>query len=179
MDETGVNTAKGRYDLDILIFATGFDAGVGAFNNIDVRGLGGAALRDAWAGGVRTTVGMQVNGFPNMFMTMAPSAPASALCNLPVCSDQQVSWISDTIAFVRRTGAHSIEPSAETEDAWMAHHREVSEPTLIGRNPNSWYRLKDEEGRGGELLAYAGGVAHYRSVCDGYAASGYQGFNIR
>jgi len=177
LDETGIKTVGGRYDLDVVIYATGFDAGIGAFNNIDIRGRGAASLRDQWRGGVRTTVGMQVHGFPNMFMTMAPFAPASALCNLPICSDQQVGWISDAIAFVRQKGGRTIEPTAETEEAWMAHHREVSEPTLIGQNVNSWYRLRGEDGSPGELLAYAGGVANYRTVCESYAASGYSGFN--
>ena len=179
IDATGVNTASGHHDLDVIIYATGFDAGVGAINQIDIRGRGGRSLRDQWKTSVRTTVGMQVHGFPNLFMTMAPFAPAAAFCNIPICSDQQVDWISDTIAAVRRRGAATIEPSADTETAWMAHHEAVSEPTLVGANENSWYRLKDEKGEKRELIAYMGGVAHYREVCDGYRASGYDGFDFR
>lgn len=176
--ETGVRTAAASYDLDVVIYATGFDAGIGAFNRIDIRGRGGVSLRELWQTAVRTTVGMQVHGFPNLFMTMAPFAPASALCNLPVCSDQQVDWISKTIAHVRNQGVRTIEPGAEVEAAWMAHHEEVSEPTLLGQNRNSWYRLKDENGCERELLAYVGGVDHYRAVCDDIRTNGYPGFIV-
>jgi acetone monooxygenase len=176
IDETGVNTASGRHhDLDVIVYATGFEAGVGAIRRIDIRGRGGVSLREQWDKAVTTTVGMQVHGFPNLFMTMAPFAPASALCNIPVCSDQQVQWITDTIAFVRDQGLRSIEPKAETEAAWMAHHQEVSEPTLIGRNRKSWYRLPTGNR---ELIAYLGGLNQYRATCEGYRASGYAGFAL-
>jgi acetone monooxygenase len=178
IDATGINTRSGHHDLDVIIYATGFEAGVGAFNQIDIRGKGGMSLRDLWKVSVSTTVGMQVHRFPNMFMTMAPFAPAAAICNVPVCTDQQVNWIRDTIAFVRANGRKSIEPSAETEAAWMSHHTEVSEPTLLGQNRNTWYRLDHDDGSKGELLAYMGGIDHYRSVCDGYRASGYKGFTL-
>jgi cyclohexanone monooxygenase len=87
-------------------------------------------------------------------------------------------WISDTIAFVRAGAERSIEPSVETETAWNSHHEAVSEPTLLGQNRNSWRRLMDEDGRRRELLAYLGGIDHYRSVCDAFRASGYQGFDF-
>ncbi len=175
IDETGVNTASGHHDLDVIVYATGFEAGIGAINRIDIRGRGGVSLRDQWRRDVTTTVGMQVHGFPNLFMTMAPFAPASALCNIPVCSDQQVQWITDTIEWVREHGARAIEPSAETEAAWMAHHAEVSEPTLIGRNRNSWYRLPTGKR---ELIAYLGGLNQYRATCEDYRTSGYKGFVV-
>ena len=176
IDETGVNTASGRHHaLDIIVYATGFEAGVGAIRRIDIRGRDGVSLREQWDKAVTTTVGMQVHGFPNLFMTMAPFAPASALCNIPVCSDQQVQWITDTIAFVRDQGLRSIEPKAETEAALMAHHQEVSEPTLIGRNRQSWYRLPTGNR---ELIAYLGGLNQYRATCEGYRASGYEGFAL-
>ncbi len=175
IDETGVNTASGHHDLDVIVYATGFEAGIGAINRIDIRGRGGVSLRDQWRRDVTTTVGMQVHGFPNLFMTMAPFAPASALCNIPVCSDQQVQWITDTIEWVREHGARAIEPSAETEAAWMAHHAEVSEPTLIGRNRNSWYRLPTGKR---ELIAYLGGLNQYRATCEDFRTSGYKGFVV-
>ena len=175
IDETGVNTASAHHDLDVIVYATGFEAGIGAINRIDIRGRDGVSLRDQWRRDVTTTVGMQVHGFPNLFMTMAPFAPASALCNIPVCSDQQVQWITDTIEWVREHGARAIEPSAETEAAWMAHHAEVSEPTLIGRNRNSWYRLPTGKR---ELIAYLGGLNQYRATCEDYRTSGYKGFVV-
>jgi acetone monooxygenase (methyl acetate-forming) len=178
IDARGMQTSEAHYDLDVIIYATGFDAGVGALNKIDIRGRGGLSLKAKWDEELATTMGLQVHGFPNMFTTMAPFAPASALCNIPTCVDQQVDWITTTIDFVRRSGARSIEPSAETEEAWMAHHREVSEPTLIGQTNRSWYRRTRPDGRPGELIAYMGGVAHYREHCDAVRASGYKAFIV-
>ena len=178
IDAGGIQTSMDHYDLDVIVYATGFDAGVGALNKVDIRGRGGLSLKGKWNEALTTTMGLQVHGFPNLFTTMAPFAPASALCNIPTCVDQQVDWITTTIDFVQRRGARSIEPTAETEEAWMAHHREVSEPTLIGQTNRSWYRRTLPDGRPGELIAYMGGVAHYREHCDAVRASGYQGFTL-
>ena len=179
IDETGVNTAARHIDLDVIIYATGFEAGVGAINRIAITGRDGLRLKDEWEKALRTTVGMQVHGFPNLFMTMAPFAPASALCNLPVCADQQVDWIGDVIAFVVSKGAKSIEPTAQSEQAWMDHHREVSEPTMLGSNTHSWYRHRRKDGSPGELIAYAGGIPMYRATCEYLMANEFQGFDIR
>lgn len=176
IDRAGINTAARHFDLDVIIYATGFDAGVGAINKIDIRGAGGVSLRETWDRALRTTVGMQVHGFPNLFMTMAPFAPAAAICNVPVCVDQQCNWIADTIGFVLNRGLKAIQPSAETEAAWMAHHEAVSEPTLIGKNRNSWYRRKGPNGEDRELLAYMGGIPTYRAACEAMRASDYDGF---
>ena len=178
MDATGIRTNERHHDLDVLIYATGFDAGIGALGQIDIRGNANLSLKDAWEESLRTTVGMQVHGFPNLFMTMAPFAPASAICNVPVCIDQQCDWIADTINFVRTQGHQSIQPSAATEAAWMAHHREVSEPTLLGRNKNSWYRRIAADGTQRELIAYMGGIPLYRQACDAMRDSGYAGFEF-
>ena len=179
IDASGVNTATHHIDLDVIIYATGFEAGVGAINRIDITGRDGRRLRDEWEKALRTTVGMQVHGFPNLFMTMAPFAPASALCNLPVCADHQVDWIAAAIGFVVDKGVTSLEPSEEVENAWMAHHVEVSEPTMLGSNKNSWYRHKRKDGSVGELIAYAGGIPQYRATCDAMISSGFEGFLIR
>ncbi len=179
IDETGIKTATAHYEVDVIIYATGFDAGIGAINRIDIRGRNGQSLKQHWDRSLRTTVGMQVHGFPNLFMTMAPFAPAAALCNYPICADQQVDWITDTISFVHQKQARSIEPKVETENAWMTHHEEVSEPTLLGQNKHSWYRKLGADGRPRELIAYVGGIPTYKMVCDGYRSSQYQGFEIR
>jgi acetone monooxygenase len=178
IDTTGVNTKAKHYDADVIIYATGFDSGVGSINRIDIRGIGGRSLRDLWGRDLRTTVGMQVHGFPNLFMTMAPFAPAAAICNVPVCIDQQCDWIADAIGFVRSRGLKSIQPSAQTEEAWMTHHRAVSEPTLLGQNKNSWYRREGPDGTKRELIAYLGGIPTYRRACDEMKASGYRGFEL-
>jgi acetone monooxygenase len=173
---TGIRTAAGLHELDILICATGFDAGTGALTKVDIRGRDGVLLRNAWAqDGVRTTMGLQVHGYPNLFMTMAPFSPAAAFCNVPTCLQQQVDWIADCIAFVRQQGRHSIEPSAEAEAKWVAHHDELANLTLVPKT-NSWYMGSNVKGKPRRLLAYAGGVGTYRAKCEEVKASGYEGF---
>ena len=176
LTEVGIKTSAGLHELDILIFATGFDAGTGALTKADIRGRDGVLLRDAWeADGVRTTMGLQVHGYPNLFMTMAPFSPAAAFCNVPTCVQQQVDWIAECIQFVRDQGRRSIEPSAEVEAKWVAHHDELANMMLISKT-NSWYMGSNVVGKPRRLLAYAGGVANYRQACDDVKARGYEGF---
>ena len=176
LTEVGIKTSAGLHEIDILIFATGFDAGTGALTKADIRGRDGVLLRDAWeADGVRTTMGLQVHGYPNLFMTMAPFSPAAAFCNVPTCVQQQVDWISECIQFVRDQGRRSIEPSAEVEAKWVAHHDELANMMLISKT-NSWYMGSNVVGKPRRLLAYAGGVANYRQACDEVKARGYEGF---
>jgi acetone monooxygenase (methyl acetate-forming) len=171
----GIKTSAGEHVLDMVIFATGFDAGTGALASIDLRGRAGLQLKDAWADGIRTTMGLQIHGYPNMFMTMAPFSPAAAFCNVPTCLQQQVDWITDCIGFVRSRGRHTIEPTAEAEAKWIAHHDEVAAMTLIPKT-NSWYMGTNVPGKKRRLLSYAGGVGVYRQACDAVKASGYEGF---
>ena len=176
LTEVGIKTSAGLHELDILIFATGFDAGTGALTKADIRGRDGVLLRDAWeADGVRTTMGLQVHGYPNLFMTMAPFSPAAAFCNVPTCVQQQVDWISECIQFVRDQGRRSIEPSAEAEAKWVAHHDELANMMLISKT-NSWYMGSNVVGKPRRLLAYVGGVPNYRQACDDVKARGYEGF---
>ena len=169
----GIETSSGEHPLDILIFATGFDAGTGALTRVDLRGRGGVLLKDAWAPGVRTWMGLQVHGFPNMFMGMAPLSPAAAFCNVPTCSQQQVDWITDCIKYVRAQGKRSIEPTAAAEAQWVAHHDEIANLTLVPKT-RSWYTGSNIEGKPNRLLAYVGGVGAYAQACDAVRVGGYQ-----
>ena len=176
LTEKGLQTAAGEHELDILIFATGFDAGTGALTKTDIRGRNGLLLRDAWeADGIRTTMGLQVHGYPNLFMTMAPFSPAAAFCNVPTCVQQQVDWITDCIRFVRDQGRNAIEPSEAVEAQWVAHHDELANIMLVSKT-NSWYMGSNVAGKARRLLAYPGGVGNYRDKCDAVKASGYEGF---
>ena len=120
-------------------------------------------------------MGLQVHGYPNLFMTMAPFSPAAAFCNVPTCVQQQVDWITDCIQYVRDLGRQSIEPSEETESKWVAHHDELANIMLVSKT-NSWYMGSNIAGKPRRLLAYAGGVGNYRQACDAVKASGYEGF---
>ena len=174
---TGVKTRDGEYPLDILIYATGFDAGTGALTRIDMRGRDGVLLRDSWKEGIHSFMGLQVRGFPNMFMVMAPMSPAAAFCNVPTCSQQQIDWIVDCMDFVRAEGRRAIEPSAAAEAQWVAHHDEVANATLIPQT-DSWYMGANIKGKRRSLLAYAGGVGVYKQFCDDVKAKRYEGLEL-
>ena len=172
----GVRTKAGDHPLDMLIFATGFDAGTGALSRIDVHGRGGTLLRDVWERNVRTTMGLQVHGFPNLFTTMAPLAPAAAFCNVPTCLQHQVDWIAQCIRYIREQGRSVIEPTREFEEQWVQHHDELANQTII-INSESWYAKQNGDGSR-RVISYLGGVNNYRQACEEIAAKGYEGFAI-
>jgi acetone monooxygenase (methyl acetate-forming) len=172
----GLRLADGTsYEFDVIILATGFDAGSGALTRIDIRGRDGRSLKDEWSRDIRTTMGLQVHGYPNLFTTGAPLAPSTALCNMTTCLQQQVEWISDCIKYLRKHELRVIEPTKETQDAWVAHHDEIADTTLVTKT-HSWYMGSNVEGKPRRLLSYIGGVGTYRKKCDEVAADGYQGF---
>ncbi|MBX9609930.1 MAG: NAD(P)/FAD-dependent oxidoreductase [Gammaproteobacteria bacterium] len=172
----GVQLADGTvHELDILILATGFDAGSGALTRIDIRGRGGRSLKDDWARDIRTTYGLQVHGYPNLFTTGAPLAPSAALCNMTTCLQQQTEWITDCLKHLRASGKTVIEATRELEDAWVAHHDEIANATLVTKT-DSWYMGSNVDGKPRRLLSYIGGVGTYRQKCEELAASGYAGF---
>ncbi|WP_338830190.1 NAD(P)/FAD-dependent oxidoreductase [Bradyrhizobium sp. 27S5] len=172
----GIQTADGTvHELDVIILATGFDAGTGALTRIDIRGRDGRSLKEDWGRDIRTTMGLQVHGYPNLFTTAVPLAPSAALCNMTTCLQQQVEWIADCIKYLRGKNLNVIEPTRDAEDQWVAHHDETANATLIAKT-NSWYLGSNVEGKPRRVLSYCGGVGTYRQKCDEVAASGYLGF---
>jgi acetone monooxygenase len=173
VDATGIATGSGHHDLDILIFATGFDAGTGALTSVDICGRDQRSLRDEWdRNGIDTYLGLQVNGYPNMFMVMGPMSPAAAFCNVPTCSQQQVDWITDCVSFVRNKGSQAIEPTSEAAAGWGQHHDETAALALVSKT-DSWYTGANIEGKPRRLLAYIGGVPDYQAHCDQERDSGF------
>lgn len=175
----GIELSDGSViELDIIVLATGFDAGTGALTRIDIRGRDGISLKEEWGREIRTTMGLQVHGFPNMFTTAVPLAPSAALCNMTTCLAQQAEWIADCIGFMRASDKTVIEPTAETEAAWIAHHDETVNATLFSKT-TSWYLGSNVPGKPRRMLSYTGGVGTYRQKCAEVAESGYQGFAMQ
>ncbi|MBS0125034.1 flavin-containing monooxygenase [Thetidibacter halocola] len=172
----GIKLADGTvHEVDIIIMAVGFDAGTGGMSRIDITGRDGMTLRDEWHKETRTSLGMQVHGFPNLFMTGAPLAPSAALCNMTTCLQQQTEWINDCIKYLRETGKTVIEPSAEFERAWIQHHDDLVNATLFSKT-DSWYNGSNIPGKPKRFLSYTGGAGTYRQKCKEVADSGYAGF---
>ena len=171
---TGIRTSEQDYDLDAIVFATGFDAMTGALTRIDVRGRGGVALTEKWAQGPSTYLGIAVAGFPNLFTITGPGSP-SVLSNMMVSIEQHVEWIADTISALRAGGKATIEATVEAEDAWTRHVDEVARRTLYP-TADSWYTGANVPGKPRVFMPYIGGVGRYRQLCDRVAAKGYKGF---
>jgi cyclohexanone monooxygenase len=172
---TGIRTGDGRdHDLDVIVYATGFDAMTGSFNRIDIEGRGGQKLKDKWAAGPVTYLGLGSAGFPNLFMITGPGSP-SVLTNMPIAIEQHVDWITAAIAHLDANGITTMEPTAEAEQAWVAHVNELAAPTMFMR-ADSWYLGANVPGKPRVFMPYAGGMGTYRIRCDEVAAGGYDGF---
>ena len=170
----GIRTEDDEYELDIIVFATGFDAMTGTFFKIDIRGKEDLALKEKWAEGPKTYLGLASAGFPNMFMITGPGSP-SVLSNMPVSIEQHVEWISDAIEYMRERDVAVMEADAEAETAWVAHVNEVAEETLYPL-ADSWYLGANIPGKPRVFMPYPGGVGAYRTKCDEVVADGYAGF---
>lgn len=172
----GIQTADGKiHEVDVIIMAVGFDAGSGALTRIDIRGRNGRSLKQEWDKEIRTAMGMQIHGYPNLFSTASPLAPSAALCNMTTCLQAQVDWVTDCIAYARKNDKKTVEATKEFEDYWVAHHDETANKTLVVKT-DSWYMGSNVEGKPRRLLSYIGGVGNYHRQCDEQAAQGYPGF---
>ncbi|MDC0708904.1 NAD(P)/FAD-dependent oxidoreductase [Stigmatella sp. ncwal1] len=172
----GLRTRSAEYELDSIVFATGFDAFTGALFNIDIRGRGNASLKQKWADGPRTYLGVAIAGFPNLFTITGPGSP-SVFGNAIVSIEQHVDWITNCITYLRERCLERIEATTEAEDKWVAHVKEVADGTLYPM-ANSWYIGANIPGKPRVLLPYAGGVGAYRKTCEAVAAQHYEGFSL-
>ncbi len=135
--EVGVQVAGREYEFDIVVFATGFDAMTGALHRMDIRGLGGQTLKEKWAAGPRTYLGLGTTGFPNLFIITGPGSP-SVLANMVPAIEQHVDWIGDCLAHLQSKNLKRIEAEQGAEDDWVDHVNEVAGFTLYP-TCNSWY----------------------------------------
>lgn len=175
---SGIRTSGSDHSLDAIIFATGFDAVTGPLNRIDIRGLNEASLRNKWCDGPKTYLGLQVEGFPNLF-TIAGPHNAASLCNAVRCTEQNVDWIAGCMDHMRRQGFVSIAPTAEAEAAWTRHVQETAAARLLNTMTESWFFGANTPGKARSVVIYAGGAVAFRKRCDAVAREGYQGFEFR
>lgn len=174
--EKGIVTNGVEYELDCIIFATGYDAMTGALTRIDIRGRNGASVKETWKDGPQAFLGLAVNGFPNMFTICGPGSP-SVLANVVTHIEQNVEWVTDCMAYMRDNGKISAEVTREAELEWSAHVAELGNASLFAQC-NSWYVGANIPGKPRVFLAYAGGFPPYCDKCDEITAEGYREFNM-
>ncbi|MGB6766334.1 flavin-containing monooxygenase [Mycobacterium sp.] len=175
----GIRTEHGSYELDVIIYATGFDAMTGALSRIDIRGRDGLSLAEFWASeGPLSYLGLAVAGFPNLFTIQGPGSP-SAATNFVAALEQHVEWISDCIEYLRVNGIRTIEALATAQQEWIDHATSlVAHTVLVHPSCNSWYNGGNVPGKKRMYMGYTGGIPEYRRRCDEIAAAGYTGFKL-
>jgi len=172
--ETSIRTDAGEYEVDALVFATGYDAMTGPLTRIDLRGRGGQTITEKWHAGPLTYLGLATSGFPNLFIITGPGSP-SVLANVIASIEQHVDWITDLLEFMRAGDLHTAEAETDAENRWVQHVNEVSTYTLYP-HANSWYLGANIPGKPRVFMPYAGGLGAYRAKCDEVAKADYPGF---
>ncbi len=174
---TGLRTSAEEFDFDIVIYATGFDAFTGSLFGPEIMGGDGQTLKEKWADGPITQMGLGTAGFPNMFIIVGPGSP-SLLANVLLSSEDQVDWYVDLLVKARDEGIREIEARPEAEKAWNAYVNERAKETLYMQTP-SFYNGAEIPGKPRVFMPYSGGVRHYRRLLEKCAADGYTGFDLR
>jgi cyclohexanone monooxygenase len=175
LEARGIVTADGvLHELDVLICATGFDAVDGNYVRVSIRGREGKTLKERWADGPTSYLGMATSGFPNMFMILGPNGPFT---NLPPSIETQVEWISDTIRHVTEVDATSIDVKPDTETVWTDTCADIADQTLFPKAA-SWIFGANIPGKKRTVMFYLGGIKEYRSILQTEIAESYPNFII-
>jgi cation diffusion facilitator CzcD-associated flavoprotein CzcO len=175
----GIATAEGFHPLDTIVYATGFDAITGALSRIDVRGRDGVLLRDIWTNeGAVGYLGLQVAGFPNLFMIQGPGSP-SAAANFVYAMELHINWIAGAIQFLRSHDLRTMEVLTSTQTEWIELVTSlVAGTVLVHPTCNSWWNNSNVPGKKRMYSTYAAGMPAFRKQCEDVAASGYPGFKL-
>jgi cation diffusion facilitator CzcD-associated flavoprotein CzcO/acetyl esterase/lipase len=174
---SGIKTGKRGFDVDVIVFATGFDAMTGAIMAVHpITGRGGKSLSDVWANGPQTYLGLTVAGFPNLFMITGPGSP-SVLSNMAVSIEQHVDWTVDRLMAMREAGYTTMEATDTAQAGWARHMADCSTLTLH-RLANTWYTGANVPGKAWGVMPYTGGVGPYRTICDEIVSRGMLGFRL-
>ncbi len=176
--ETGIETVTEHHALDLLVYATGFDAITGGYDRIDIEGMHGGKLVDQWRDGPSTYLGTMVHGFPNLLMIAGPQS-GSASTNFPRAIEAHVDWVTEFVAYVRDRGLRRIEATAESQSQWHQHVKEMYEAVLM-RKAKGWMTGYNSNVEGHEegtirYLVYNGGAPKYNRTLAEAAAAGYPG----
>jgi cation diffusion facilitator CzcD-associated flavoprotein CzcO/acetyl esterase/lipase len=174
---SGITTDTRSIDVDVIVFATGFDAMTGAIKAIHpITGRVGQSLSDVWAHGPQTYLGLTVAGFPNLFLITGPGSP-SVLSNMSVSIEQHADWVVDRLIALRDAGFTTVEATERAQAGW-AHHMADCAKLTLHRLANTWYTGANVPGKPQGVMPYCGGVGPYRSICNDVVSRGMLGFRL-
>lgn len=173
----GLRTTEAEYKLDIIVFATGFDAMTGPLMNLDIRGRNGVLLKEKWDGGanLKTLLGISNVGFPNMFNIAGPHFPSAV--NAPPVNEVIVEWIFDCIQYLEEHNIGVIEATTEAEEAWTNHVNELGASSIYAK-VDSWYTGANIEGKPRAFYTYPGDFQTYQEKFNDVASKDYEGFSL-
>jgi cyclohexanone monooxygenase len=176
LDATGLQTARAHHDLDVLVYATGFDAMTGSLLRPEIVGRGGRTLAEHWSAGPRTYLGPFVRGFPNLFVIAGPGSP-SLLSNVLLSIEQHVDWLAALVAHMHDRGVVTVEATVAAEEKWVQHVNARADATLYPK-ARSYYMGDDVPGKPRVFMPYSGGVRGYRRILERVVADGYDGLTM-
>jgi cyclohexanone monooxygenase len=167
---TGVKTSDAEYEFDVIIYATGFDAVTGSLNKLDIRGIGGQSLKEKFAGGPRTYMGITSAGFPNLF-----TVNSASVGNFVRAAEPLIDWVSEAICYVRENEFTRISPTLQAEDDWVQHVNDAG-ANILRSQAASWFVGANIPGKARVLLTAPDSAPVMRAKRNEVAANGYEGF---
>ena len=173
----GIKTVDAFYELDVIAFATGFDAVTGGITNIDILDRDGVTIRQHWSKGVRTHLGVATAGYPNLLFSYGPQAP-TGFCNGPSSAEYQGDCLIDLLVYARDKGISTIEAESRAQEEWRKSVLELADMTLFPK-ADSWYMGANIPGKAREILMYPGGLPKYLEAFEQSRDAGYAGFTLR
>ena len=176
---TGLSTTDRSFEFDVIIYATGFDSFTGAFDRIDIRGIGGAKLRDKWADGPITYLGIMVNDIPNLAMIAGPQTAAT---NFPRGAELAIDWTTSLFEHMWAHGYSRFHANADAEQGWFEHVKDMYQGLLL-RKAKSWITGYNSNVEGHEYgktryNIYNGGGPKYAKTLRRTAESNYDGVSF-
>ena len=169
----GIKTKDAEYNLDVIVFATGFDAVTGSLNRVDIRGEGGQTLKDKFANGPRTYMGVQSAGFPNLF-----TINQASVGNFVRAAEPLVDWVTEAMAYVRDNEYSLISASTQAEEEWTQHVADAG-AKILRSQADSWFVGANIPGKARGLLTAPDTAPVMRAKRDDVAANGYEGFLLQ
>jgi cation diffusion facilitator CzcD-associated flavoprotein CzcO len=169
---TGLTAGGVDYDLDMIIYATGFDAMTGSVTRIKITGKDGQTIQEKWAEGPKTFIGLMISGFPNMFNMVSAGSP-SVLATMVTSAEQHGDWVGECVDYMRESGQTVIEAKPEAEVEWTAEVKRAGDASLR-TNCDSWYVGSNIPGKPRAFAPYIGGWPTYVERCNAETASRYE-----
>ncbi|WP_024796530.1 flavin-containing monooxygenase [Tomitella biformata] len=173
LTETGIETTAGSLDVDIIVWATGFDFGTGALSRMNVVGRDGLRLEEHWDAGPTTYLGFTVHGFPNLFFPGGPHGAGGG--NYPRYGSDQVDFITDSLVHLRDSGETVFEAPLEAEAQWMDMVNTLAPHSMFSKDHSHYYGA-NIPGKPRRFLLNPGGRGKLHEMMAAVVDSDYRGF---